>query len=38
MAKKDRKGEVTFSTKRLKKRYTAAVIHPDNKTINTMLS
>ena len=33
------KGKLLFLQKRLKKRYTAAVIvHPDNKTINTMLS
>ena len=32
------KGVLLRLQKRLKKRYTAAVIHPDRKTINTMLS
>ena len=32
------KGKFLFLQKRLKKKYTAAVIHPDNKTINTILS
>ena len=38
MANRVGKGKLLFLQKRLKKRYTAAVIHPDNKTINTMLS
>ena len=32
------KGKLLFLQKRLKKRYTTAVIHPENKTIQTMLS